>query len=91
MDWTVALGEIELYGLGAGYIENYSAQLQRVTLPQMQAVIDTAFPSPDAVAIVLIGDAAELRDQVGRYGPITEMPLTQPDFDFGGGTRREPG
>jgi len=89
MDWTVALGEIELYGLGTGYIEDYSKQLQSVTLPQMQAVIDTAFPAPDAVAIVLIGDAAELRDQVGRYGPITHMPLTQPDFDFGGGTRSQ--
>jgi zinc protease len=82
MDWTIALGEIELYGLGAGYIENYSSQLQSVTLPQIQAVIETAFPAPDAVAIVLIGDAAELRDQVGRYGPIAEMPLIQPDFDF---------
>jgi predicted Zn-dependent peptidase len=81
MDWTVAMGEIELYGLGAGYIEDYGTQLQNVTLPQMQAVIDTAFPPPHAVAIVLIGDAAKLRDQVGRYGPITAMPLTQPDFD----------
>jgi predicted Zn-dependent peptidase len=83
MDWTVALGEIELYGLGAGYIEDYGTQLQNVTLPQMRAVIDTAFPPPDEVAIVLIGDAAELREQVGRYGPITEMPLTHPDFDGG--------
>jgi hypothetical protein len=33
------------------------------------------------VAIVLIGDAAELREQVGRYGPITQMPLTHSDFD----------
>ncbi|MBS0421467.1 MAG: insulinase family protein [Proteobacteria bacterium] len=82
MDWTVALGEIELYGLGVGDIENYSTQLQSVTLPEMQDVIDTVFPSPDAVDIVLIGDAAQLRDQVGRYGPITEIPLTQPDFDF---------
>jgi zinc protease len=81
MDWTVAMGEIELYDLGAGYIEDYGTQLQNVTLPQMREVIDTAFPSPDAVAIVLIGDAAKLRDQVGRYGPITAMPLTQPDFD----------
>jgi len=45
-------------------------------------VIETAFPAPDAVAIVLIGDAAALRAEVGRYGPITEMPLIQPDFDF---------
>ena len=80
-DWTVALGEIELYGLGAGYIEDYGQQLESVTLPRMQAVIDTAFPSPDEVAIVLIGDAAELRGQIGGYGPITQMPLTQPDFD----------
>jgi predicted Zn-dependent peptidase len=81
MDWTMAMGEIELYGLGSGYIEDYGAQLQNVTLPQMREVIDTAFPSPDAVAVVLIGDAAKLRGQVGRYGPITAMPLTQPDFD----------
>ena len=81
MDWTVALGEIELYGLGAGYIEDYGAQLRKVTLPQMRAVIETAFPPADEVAIVLIGDAAELREQVGRYGPITEMPLTHSEFD----------
>ncbi len=80
-DWTVALGEIELYGLGAGYIEDYVAQLQSVTLPRMQAVIETAFPSPGEVAIVLIGDADGLRGDLGRYGPIAEMPLTQPDFD----------
>jgi predicted Zn-dependent peptidase len=80
MDWTVALGEIELYGLGPGYIEDYGTQLQNVTLSQMQQVIDAAFPAPDEVAIVLIGDAAVLRDEVRRYGPVKEMSLTQPDF-----------
>jgi hypothetical protein len=44
-------------------------------------VIDTAFPAPDSLAIVLIGDAAELRKQVGRYGPIAQMSLTHSDFD----------
>jgi zinc protease len=86
-DWAVAMGEIELYGLGPGYIEDYGTQLHKVTLPKMQTVIETAFPSPDAVAIVLIGDAAALRSQVGDYGPITYMPLTQPDF---GGESRTP-
>jgi zinc protease len=80
MDWTVALGEIELYGLGPEYIEDYGTQLQNVTLAQMQTVIDAAFPGPDEVAIVLIGDAAALREEVGRYGPVTEMSLTHPDF-----------
>jgi zinc protease len=79
-DWAAAMGEIELFGLGAGYIEDYGRQLQNVTLPEMQAVIESAFPAPEAVAIVLIGDAAELREQVSGYGPITHMPLTEPDF-----------
>ena len=86
MDWTVALGEIELYGLGSGYIEDYGSQLQKVTLSQMQTVIDTAFPGPDEVAIVLIGDAARLRREVRRYGPVTEMSLTYPDFQGNGAT-----
>jgi predicted Zn-dependent peptidase len=83
MDWTVALGEIELYGLGPGYIEDYGTQLQNVTLSQMQAVIDSVFPGPEEVAVVLIGDAAALRDEVGRYGPVTEMSLTHPEFHTG--------
>ncbi len=82
-DWAAALGELELYGLGAGYIEDYGSQLQDVTLAQVHAVIEKAFPSPEAVAVVLIGDAAHLRAQVGGYGPVTHMPLTQPDFDAG--------
>jgi zinc protease len=86
-DWAAAMGEIELFGLGAGYIEDYGTQLQNVTLPQMQSVIDTAFPSPDAVAMVVIGDATELREQVSGYGPITHMPLTQGDFGEGPATR----
>jgi zinc protease len=82
-DWTLALGEIELYGLGPDYIEEYGRQLQSVTLPRMRAVIETAFPSADEVALVLIGDADLLRAEVARYGPVTEVPLTRPDFDGG--------
>jgi zinc protease len=79
-DWAMAMGEIEMYGLGSGYIEDYSAELHRVTLPKMQGVIDRAFPSPEQLAIVLIGDAAELRDKVEGYGPVTQLPLTEPEF-----------
>jgi zinc protease len=79
-DWAAALGEVELYGLGTGYIESYGPELRKVTLSQMQRVIEEAFPSPDALAIVLIGDAGKILDQVSRYGPVTHLPLTQPDF-----------
>ena len=44
-------------------------------------MIDQAFPSADSLVIVLIGDAAKIRDQVSAYGPVTEIPLTGPAFD----------
>jgi hypothetical protein len=30
--------------------------------------------------IVLIGDAAKIRDAVRKYGPVTEMKITDPRF-----------
>jgi len=80
-DWAAALGEIELYGLGAEYIDNYGPALRNVTLRDTRRVIDEAFPSPEALAIVLVGDAAKIRDQVTGYGAITDMKLMQPVFD----------
>jgi predicted Zn-dependent peptidase len=79
-DWAAALGEIELYGLGREYIDQYGAALREVTLQDTRQVIDEAFPSPDALAIVLVGDAARIREQVAGFGSITEMTLTQPAF-----------
>jgi hypothetical protein len=44
-------------------------------------VIDEAFPTLDSLAIVLVGDAAKIRDQVKGYGTITDMTLTEPSFE----------
>jgi len=82
-DWAAALGEIELYGLGPGYIDDYGPALRQVTLQDARRVIQEAFPSADALAMVLIGDAAKIRDQVKGYGPVVEMALTEPAFDPG--------
>jgi predicted Zn-dependent peptidase len=79
-DWAAALGEIELYGLGPEYIDQYGPALREVTLPDTRLVIDEAFPVPDALAIVLVGDATRIRRQAEDYGTITDMTLTQPAF-----------
>jgi zinc protease len=79
-DWAAALGEIELYGLGQEYIDQYGSALRKVTLQDTRRVIEDAFPSPEALAIVLVGDAAKIREQVADYGAITDMALTQPAF-----------
>jgi len=80
-DWAAALGEIELYRLPADYINGYTSALQHVTVKDSRSVIEQAFPAADSLAIVLIGDAARVREQVKGYGPITEVALTRPAFD----------
>lgn len=73
------LTRLELYGLGTEAIEG---------LPQRLAALDPAtvnaarsvFPTRDDLAIVLIGDAASIRDQAARYGKVTEMKLADPRF-----------
>jgi len=79
-DWAAALGEIELYALGPQYIDSYGPTLQKVTLAQTRTVIEQAFPSPDAVAIVLIADTARVRDQLAGYGAISDRSLIEPTF-----------
>jgi zinc protease len=79
-DWASALAELEFYGLDSAYIDDYAAMLRAVTLEDARHVIDTAYPNPDDLAIVLIGDAGSIRDSVQQYGPVTEMSITQPKF-----------
>jgi predicted Zn-dependent peptidase len=82
-DWAAALIELEFYGLGPEYIDDYAAQLRGVTLSAARTVIDHAFPKVDDLVIVLIGDAAKIRDVAHRYGEVTEMSLTEPSFSPG--------
>jgi zinc protease len=79
-DWAAALAELEFYGLGADYIDDYGAKLRDVTLEAARAVIDSSFPSADDVTMVLIGDAAAIRGAAADYGPVTEMSITHPSF-----------
>lgn len=78
--WAATLADLEFYGLGKDYIEGYAAALAKVDVPETSAVIADAFPRPTDVVMVLIGDAAKIRDGVARYGPVTEMKLSDPDF-----------
>jgi zinc protease len=82
-DWSAVLAEIEQYGLGKGYIDDYPAQLAAVGVAEAQAVIEEAFPPADSVAIVAIGDARRIESAVGEYGPVTQISLTDPEFSRG--------
>jgi predicted Zn-dependent peptidase len=78
--WAAALSDLEFYGLPKDYIEGYGPALGRVDLAETAAVTADAFPRSADLAIVLIGDAAKIREAAAKYGPVTEMKIADPDF-----------
>jgi len=78
--WASALADLEFYGLGKDYIEGYAGALGKVDLAETSAVTADAFPRPTDLVIVLIGDAAKIRESAAKYGPVTEMKISQTDF-----------
>jgi predicted Zn-dependent peptidase len=74
------MADLEFFGLDRSYIEGYGPALAAVGPDDVRAVVAAAFPSPDDLAIVLIGDAAQIREVARTYGPVTEIPLAADDF-----------
>jgi predicted Zn-dependent peptidase len=74
------LTDLLLYDLGPEDVNGYAARIAAVDAATARATIAAAFPESANLAIVLIGDAAKIRDVAGKYGPLTEMELTDPSF-----------
>jgi zinc protease len=79
-EWAAALADLDLYGLPDSYIDDFGAQLLRVDAAAARQVVATAYPRSEDVDIVLIGDAARIRDEVAKFGPVLEKPLEAQDF-----------
>lgn len=86
-DWAIALGDLDLYDLPDSYIGQFGTDLQKVDAAAVRAVVDTAFPAPANLDIVVIGDAARIRDALAKLGPLTIMALADGDFTPGSGAR----
>jgi predicted Zn-dependent peptidase len=78
--WATQLATLEFYGLSRSYIDDYSAALAGVGVPDAKRVIDAVFPSSSQLAIVVVGNASALREGLRKYGPVTEMKLADPSF-----------
>jgi predicted Zn-dependent peptidase len=74
--WASQLATIEQYRLGPRYIEEYTSALSGIELQDTKSVINDVFPSSEEVLLVVIGKATTLRDPLAKFGPITEMKLS---------------
>jgi zinc protease len=69
------LVQIRMHGLAPDYLQTYRENIQRVTTGDVRRVA-VEYVTPDRAAVVVVGDAAQIREQVAPYAVRVE--------DFGG-------
>lgn len=77
---SARLAELALYGLGPDDVNDFASRVAAVDAAAARAAIAAAFPGSQDLAMVVIGDAARIREAVAKYGPVTEMKLTDRQF-----------
>lgn len=70
------LVSIRMYDLPDDYLETYREQINAVTAEDIQRVAQ-AHVTPDTAAIVIVGDAAEISEQVKPYAETIELYDTE--------------
>jgi predicted Zn-dependent peptidase len=73
------MSELALFNIGREEVDNYAKQIGSTT-PEQFAKAVGVYPDSKDLVIVLIGDAAKIRDDVKKYGPVTEMKISEPRF-----------
>ncbi|HEY6642100.1 pitrilysin family protein [Povalibacter sp.] len=81
--WAGTLADLEFYGLDRRYIEGYAPALAAVSDGDVQKVIRERFPTSNDLTLVVIGQASAIREGLRKYGPVTEMKLSDPEFASG--------
>jgi len=81
------LAEIEFHGLPPDELTTYRRRVAAVTAADVARVARTHMPPPERVAIVVVGRAVEIRDQLAaRFGPFeTVAPERCEELSVAGG------
>lgn len=78
--WAYQLATLEFYGLDRSYIDDYGNKLAAVTLDDAKRVINEVIPTSQQLVLVVIGKAEAIRDGLRKYGPLTEVKLSDAQF-----------
>jgi len=71
---------LEQYGLDRSYVDAYGSALEAAAAESIAMTINEVYPDLDELVFVLIGDADAIRDDVAKYGSVTEMSIMEPGF-----------
>ncbi len=77
---TNVLGDIEVFGLNRGEVDDMFSRIDAVTLESINAVAKQHFRTGNLTFVVL-GNAAKIRSDVKKYAPsMKEVSIKDPDF-----------
>ncbi|SEI79681.1 Predicted Zn-dependent peptidase [Dyadobacter koreensis] len=68
------LTDMFLYNFDENFINTFQAKVDGLTTAQAKSIIEQYFPK-DKLQFVLVGKAAEIKEQVKKYGEITEKQI----------------
>jgi zinc protease len=71
---------LKLYGLQDGSVNNYARDMEAVSAEQAEAVISRVYPDLDDLVYVFIGNSEAIGEQLGAYGKVTRMSITDLDW-----------
>lgn len=77
---AVAFAQLEMQHLDSTYVFEYGKQLAAATPATVAAAIEDVYPSLDNLVFIVIGDADAIRDQLGDFGEITPVSISDPRF-----------
>ena len=77
---AMKLSELAFYGLDARDVDGFSSEVMSTRPERIRQVIQRVLPAPESLTLVLIGKASAIREAARRYGPVTEMKLSEKSF-----------
>nr|WP_244224745.1 pitrilysin family protein [Corallococcus sicarius] len=77
---AMKLSELAFYGLDAQDVNGFASAVSGTTRDSVRTVLQRVLPAPQDLTFVLIGKASALRDVARKYGPVTEMKISDKRF-----------
>nr|WP_255442912.1 pitrilysin family protein [Corallococcus sp. Z5C101001] len=77
---AMKLSELAFYGLDAQDVNGFASAVAATTRDSVRAVNQRVLPANEDLTLVLLGKADALRDVARKYGPVTEMRISDKQF-----------
>jgi len=75
---AAAFADLAFYGLGEEELLRYTDRVAATRPEEVKRVIQRVYPPVEDLTFVFVGNAAAIRAVVKKYGPVTEVPITEP-------------